>query len=161
MSWSAEKQAAQVIPPVLGQIVAVNCSTTVTVVDLTSIPRSTVTPGSQPSDNPIGKYVRITADGGNLYFATGNNFAALNAITTTVGFSSVNTTTGKVTINAQANAAELDVIPAGAWKDFVAMPGVTPQAAAKSPAGNDSPCRYVALISASGNPVARIHQSST
>jgi hypothetical protein len=157
MSWNAEKQAAQVIPPLLGAVVAINCSTTVQVVDLTSIPRNVITPGTQPNDNPIGKYVRITADGGNIYWVTGNNFAALNAIANTVVFSTINTTTGKITVA----GTEMDMLPSGAWKDFVAMAGVTPPAAPKTPAGNDSPCRYVALMSASGNPVARIHQSST
>lgn len=163
MSWNREKQAAEVVPPVYGQVAAVNCSTTVQVVDLTTLPRSTVTPGSQPVDNPAGKYVRITADGGNVYFVTGSNFALLNAIPNTVVFSTVNATTGALTQNNSA----LDVIPAGAWKDFVVMPGATspnggaPLGSATPGYGKDSPCRYVALVASSGNPVARIHQSST
>lgn len=167
MSWQREKQAAEVVPPIQSQIAAVNCSTTVQVVDLTTLPRSAAVPGNQPVDNPAGKYVRITAQGGDVYFATGSNFALLNAIPNTVVFSTVNTTTGKLTIGNN----ELDYIPAGAWKDFVVMPGQggsggsgagTGQAGPTNVGyGKDSPCRYVALIAATGNPVARIHQSST
>lgn len=156
MSWEAEKQAAQVIPPFANATVAINCSTTVQVIDLCSLPRSPATPGEQPNENPIKKYVRITAALGDVYFVTGSNFTQLNAIPNTVIFSTVNTATGKVTINGN----ELDYIPSGAWKDFVVMAGKTPQAVAGNVPGADSPCRYVALIAASGNPVARIHQSS-
>lgn len=157
MSWIREKQAAEVIPPFYNCVAAINCSTTCQVVDLTSLPKSPATPGEQPNKNPIGTYVRIVAQGGDVYYTTGSNFAQLNAIANTVVFSTVNATTGAVTISGK----ELDYIPAGAWVDFVAVPGVTPPAARNAPAGNDSPCRYVALIASSGNPVARIHQSST
>lgn len=156
MSWIREKQAAEVFPPFANNVVAINCSPTVQVIDLTSLPKNPGLPGEQPNKNPVGAYVRIKAQGGDIYCTTGNNFAQLNAIPNTVIFSAVNATTGKVTIDGR----ELDYIPAGAWEDFVVIPGTTPAAAAKAPAGNDSPCRYVALIAASGNPVARIRQSS-
>lgn len=157
MAWNREKQASEVVPPIYNGVVAVNCTTTVTVVDLCTMPKSLAEPGEQPNANPIGKYVRITAEGGDIYFTTGNNFTALNAIANTSIFTTVNATTGKVTIA----GGELDYIPAGSWKDFVAIPGVTPAAAAKSPAGNDSPCRYVALITSASSARARITQSST
>src|SRR5579872_4614771 len=119
MSWLREKQAAEVVPAIYNQVAAINCSTTVQVVDLTTLPRSAAVPGDQPVKNPVGAYVRITADGGNVYYVTGSNFNALNAIPNTVVFSTVNATTGKVTISGN----EMDVIPAGAWADFVVIPG--------------------------------------
>jgi|SRR5579859_4051798 len=164
MSWIREKQAAEVIPPIYGQTYAVNCSTTVQVIDLTSIPRNLAVPGDQPVKNPVNSYVRITAQGGDVYFVTGNNFAALNAIPNTVVFSTVNTTTGALT---STNSNETDCIPAGAWKEFIVPPGQGGSGGSSAPGnakpgyGKDSPCRYVALIAATGNPVARIHQSST
>ena len=170
MSWNREKQAAEVVPPIAGQTVAVNCSTTVTVVDLTSLPRSVAVPGEQPVKNPVGSYIRITAQGGDVYFTTGSNFAALNTINTTVGFTAVNATTGAVTFNATTASTELDFIPAGAWKDFVVMPGQGGSSGSSGAVmsganvkgyGKDSPCRYVALITSTGNATARIHQSST
>jgi hypothetical protein len=154
MSWNVEKQASEVIPPVYGQVAAINVTTTVVVVDTTSLPRSTVTPGTQPTDNPVGKYIRITATGGDVYYTTGPNFALLNAIPNTAIFSAVNATTGKVTVDNR----ELDAIPNGSWKDVKIMPG---GGATATPAGGNSPCRYVALITASGTAAARLYQSST
>lgn len=162
MSWNREAQAAEVFPPIFNQVAAINCSTTVQVIDLTTLPKCAALPGDQPVKNPVGSYVRITADGGNVYFVTGNNFALLNAIPNTVVYSTVNATTGAV-----SNFANIpDVIYSGAWKDFVVVPGITGSmgssgAGSATPGyGKDSPCRYVALLTSTGNAAARIHQSS-
>lgn len=167
MSFLVEKQAAQVLPPTYAALVAVNCSTTVQVVDLCSVPRQTAglggAAGNDPQNqNPIGKYIRITAQGGDVYFTTGANFALLNAIANTVIYTTVNATTGAVTIA----GGETDYIPAGSFKDVFITAGVTPQSTSTQGVGGvfkpggDSPCRYVAVIAASGNPIARIYQSS-
>ena len=166
MSFLVEKQAATVLAPTLGSTVAVNCTTSAQVVDLTSIPRQTAgvggAAGNDPQNqNPIGKYIRITAQGGDVYFQTGSNFAQLANINVT-SYSTVNAMTGAVTLTNN----ECDYIPAGSFKDVFITAGVSPQATSnqgvggvKAP-GSDSPCRYVSVIAASGNPIARIYQSS-
>lgn len=153
MSFLPEKDAAVIYPPVFGKTVAVNCSPTVQVVDLTSLPGNPFKTGDPASQNPVGHYVKITAQGGDIYYVTGNNFAQLNAIPNTVLFTTVNTTTGKVTI--QGN--EVDYIAAGTYEHFVVP--LAGQATTQSPPGSGSPARYVALLTASGNATARIRQS--
>ena len=96
MSFKVEEKAARSLPPVQGSIAAVNCSTTVQVVDLTTLPFSKAMPNYSGQDaTPISKYVTITAQGGDVYYALGRNFALLNAIPNTVVYSTVNATTGK------------------------------------------------------------------
>lgn len=153
MTWVAEKDAAVIWPAVKGATVAINCSTTVQVVDFTSIPQTGIKVNDPASQNPVGHFVRVTADGGAVYYVTGSNFAQLNAISNPNAFTTVNTTTGKVTIN----GSEVDVIPSGSFVDFVVPQSGTAQT--QNPPGSNSACRYIALLSASGNPVARMHQS--
>ena len=148
-----ETQAAEVIPPIYGQVAAIPVTTTVTVVDLCSFPRTKTTPGDRPTKNAIGAFIRITAVGGDVYYVTGNNFAQLNTIASASTPSAVNATNGTVTFS----GGETDSIPNGTWKGFRAMPGNNAQAA---PLGADSPCRYVALITATGTASARMYQSS-
>ena len=129
-------------------------TTTVQVVDVTSLPGNPVKTGGDPSSqNPVGHYMRITADGGNVYFVTGANFTLLNSIPNTVSYSTVNTTTGAVTLTKN----EEDMIPAGGWKDFVIMPNGTMQT--QTPPGGKSACRYIALQTSTGSAVARMYQS--
>jgi len=156
VSLKAEQQYQTVLPPVAGAFAAVNCSTTPTVVDLTSLPADPAAQGGgDPGEkNPIGKYVRVTADGGSIYFVTGSNINALNAIPNTAIYSTVNATTGAVTVSGN----ELDVIPAGTFKDVFVVAGATPQT--EFPPGKSSPSRYIAFMTASGSAVARFGQAS-
>lgn len=169
MSFIVEKQAAYVLPPTLGAVVAVNCSTAATVVDLTSIPATPCGPGytlanaiaqnsvavaAPDQQNPVGHYLRITAQGGDVYFVLGSNFTQLNAISNVAAYSTINASTGKVTIAGN----ETDYVPAGSFKDVLIVPAGTQTT--QSPPGSASPCRYVALIASAGNPIARLYQSS-
>jgi hypothetical protein len=161
MSFKVEEQVSNILPPVYGSTVAVNCSTTVQVVDMVSVPLSKAQANYSGQDaTPVGKFVRITAQGGDVYFVTGSNFALLNGIANTVSYTTVNATSGAVTLT----NSELDYIPAGGWKDVRLYPanntaiGVTPPTGVAW--GKTSPVRYLALITASGNSVARLYQSS-
>ena len=159
MSYKVEEKAANILPPVQGSIAAVNCSTTVQVVDLTTLPFSKAMPNYSGQDaTPISKYVTITAQGGDVYYALGSNFALLNAIPNTVVYSTVNATTGKLTVGNN----ELDYLPQGTWKPIVAGPDTSgPNQKTSGPTyGINSPVRYIAFITASGNVIARFHQSS-
>lgn len=151
-------------------MVAVNCTTNVaTVVDLTSIPATPAGPGytlanaiaqnsvasaAPEQQNPIGKYIRITAQGGDVFYVLGSNFAQLNAITVTAVFSTVNATTGKVTVNGN----ELDHVANGTFKDVWVPAATSPQV--QNPPGSTSPCRYIAVVGVAASTVARIYQSS-
>lgn len=170
MSFIVEKQAAEVLPPVYGAMVAVNCTTNVaTVVDLASFPATPAGPGytlanaiaansaasaAPDQQNPVGKYIRITAQGNDVYYVLGSNFTQLNAITVPGVYTTVNATTGKVTVNGN----ELDHIANGTFKDVWIPASVSPQV--QSPPGSASPCRYVAVIGSGAGAVARIYQSS-
>lgn len=164
MSFKIEEQAGRILPPVQGSTVAVNCSTTVTVVDMTTLPFSKAMPGYSGQDlTPISKFVTITAEGGDLYFVTGSNFTNLNAIANTVGYSTVNANTGKITLTNANIPQELDYIPAGTWKPVWLGPdtaGLNGQKTSGAAYGVNSPVRYVAFITATGNARARFHQSS-
>jgi len=167
MSFLVEKQAAQVLPPSQGSTVVVNCTTSAQVIDLTTFPRCNAglggAAGNDPQNiNPIGKYIRITAQLGDVYYQTGNNFAQLANISLTA-YTTINATTGAVTVNGN----ECDAIANGTFKDVFITPGVTPQSTAYQGAtgaprpGQDSPCRYVAVLASSNaNITARIYQSS-
>lgn len=160
MSWKVEEQASNVLPPTMNAVAAVNCSTTVTVVDLTTLPLSGCMPNySGPDKTPLGKYVTITAEGGDLYFVAGSNFTTLNAIPNTVVYATVNATTGALTMSPNM----LDYIPMGGWKSmrfYPASDSSTNPGHAPEPSGTTSPVRYVAFITASGNARARFSQSS-
>ena len=159
MSFKIEEQAGKILPPVEGSCAAVNCSTTVQVVDMTTLPFSKAMPNYSGQDlTPISKFVTITAEGGDLYYVTGSNFALLNAIPNTVVYSTVNATTGKLTVGNN----ELDYLPAGTWKPVWLGPDTSAanQKTSGPTYGVNSPVRYVAFITASGNARARFHQSS-
>lgn len=152
--WDVERMAAEITPPVQGATVAVNCNTTPQVIDLCSFPSANLVPNQPDKKNPVGHYVRITADSNAIYFAFGSNITTLKNLSTT-SYTTVNATTGAVTVTSN----ECSVVPGGSWKDFRVIPGITPQV--KNPIGADSPCRYIALLTATGTSIARIEQSSS
>lgn len=155
MSFIAEMRASVVQPPIQNATLAINCTTTVQVIDLCSIPGNPVKAGGDPdSKNPVGHFIRITADGGNIYYVTGSNFNSLNAIPNTVSYSTVNATTGAVTLTGN----EEDVIYSGGEKHFIVMANGTPQT--QNPPGGKSVCRYLAVQTSTGSAVARIYQVS-
>lgn len=165
MGTQVEEKVANILPPVYGSVAAINCTTTPQVIDMTTVPLSKAMSGygGQDNGNPINKFVRITAQGGDIYFTTGSNFALLNAIPNTSVFSTVNATTGAVTVA----GGEMDYIPAGAWKDVRFFPanaqttiGGNPIPGSGAAYGKTSPVRYVALASGAGGGVARLEQSS-
>jgi hypothetical protein len=154
MSTPIEIAEAEVLPPTFGAIGAVQVTTTPVVVDLTTLPRSPAAPTpDEGQQNCIGKYVRVTAELGDIYFATGNNANALANINATA-YSAVNATTHAITVNGN----EGDYILQGSWKDVLAVPGSAPQA--KQPPGGDSPSRYISFVTKTGTSVARFHQAS-
>lgn len=154
MTWDVERMSAEITPPIQGAAIAVNCSTTVQIVDLTTIPSNGLVPNQPDKKNPIGHFVRITAQGGDVHFMFGSNTTTLNTISPT-SFTTV-AANGKVTVTNN----ETSLVPSGSWKDFRVVPGVTPQVQKGGAVGGDSPCRYLALVATAGNPVARIEQSS-
>lgn len=146
-----EEQAAKVLPPIQGAIVALNCNTTPTVLDITSIPATPAMPGNMPDQkNPVSHYIRVSAQGGGIYFALGSNATTLASISAT----SYSTVSGnKVTVTNN----ETDYIADGAWKDVIVSPNGPPQT--QNPPGSGSPARYIALVTASGSAAARLYQS--
>ena len=163
VSLQVEKQYFTILPATQKSVVTVSCTTVPIVVDLTSIPPSaaatavnatTGTAGDPGQKNLVGKYVRITADAGNVYYAASNNYAALGT-TNANAVSTVNATTGAVTVTGN----EMDLIPQGSFKDVLVMPDATPTT--ELPPGSGSPNRYVALATSTGTAVARMYQRST
>lgn len=158
----AEYQASKILAPSVKSVVAIACTTAVTRIDLTTVPATTALApitntgpagGSVPDpgqQNPIGKYIRISAQGGDVYFAFGSTYASLSALsataTTTVGAA------GALTV-AQT---ETDYIPAGGFKDIFVSEGTL----LKPPPGGDSQTRFLGLLTASGTATARIYQAS-
>jgi hypothetical protein len=151
--YKVEADAAKVLPPCQGSIVAVNVSSSVQLVDLTTIPACKAMPGGMPDQtNPISHYVRITVNGSNdLFFAFGNNATTLATLSPT-SYTTV-ASNGKVTLTNN----ECDYIVAGSFKAVIAVASGTPQT--QNPKGGSSPARYLALVTASGNTIARIYQS--
>ena len=127
------------------------------VVDLTTLPRSPAAPTpDEGQKNCIGHYVRVTAELGDIYFATGNNANALANINATA-YSTVNGTTHAITVNGN----EGDYLLQGSWKDVYVVPGSAPQTPVAGVVGGDSPCRYIGMVTKiNANSVARFHQAS-
>lgn len=150
MSFVVEKQFQTVLAPVAGSVVALQITTAVTVVDLTSIPTSGALAGRPDQVNPIGKYIRIVADAGPLYVLTGPTAASVGSMSLT-SYSSVASNEITVTGN------ECVLVPTGTYVDVLIQAGGTPQTT--KPAGARSPCRYLGLVS-SATATARLYQRS-
>ena len=155
-----QKDAARALdefPAVLGSIVSVACTTTPQVIDLTTMPAMGSYPSGQvplDSQNPVSHFVRIVPDaasGVSMYYATGSNFALLNAIANSAQSTTVNATTGALTISGK----EVQLLPIGGAKVKI-VATTSPQT--ENPPGKSSPCRYVVLFTGSSTGTARIHQ---
>ena len=141
MTTIMEQFAATTVAPMQGSTAAVLINTTPTIIDMTTFPPN---PAGDPAvKNPIGHYVRITAEVADTYFVTGTNATTL-ANVNAVSYSTVNATTYALTLSNN----EVDYVVQGSYKDIIIT-----QEGASTP-------KYLALVTLSGNAVARIHQSS-
>jgi hypothetical protein len=145
--------------------VAIAVTAAVTGVDLTTVPGLPAsfagTPGATQDPNPLGHYLRVTAQGGDVFLVFGPNYASVTganapAPATTNAVSG----TGVVTTGTKGICEQ---IPAGTYKDFKLPIGSLVHASASDaggPLGSSSPCRFVGLICSSGTATARLYQSS-
>jgi hypothetical protein len=160
MADKIEVQYQGILPPMQGAIATLTINTTPTVVDLTTLVSGAAATGgsSQPDQkNVIGKYVRIFADGGQIYHAFGNNAALLANINANAVSSIAN---GALTFN----GAECFPIAANSATDEIvvaASPAAQGTPTAQVPTGGQAVCRYVALVMQTGTATARFYQSST
>lgn len=155
-------QADWILPPMVDgsgnpNCVVVSVSATAQLVDLSTMPVSPY-PSSQgtvqqPSSNPLGHYVRIEADGGDVYALFGPSPASL--LTGNVPLASVTNTISGTTGAITAAKQTCCHIPSGTYKDFK-----LPAGASAGGWGLQSPCRYVSLVSGGGTAKARVYQAS-
>ncbi len=135
----------------------VACSTTAVVIDLSTmdgLPEGWPYIDGPNNPSPLGHYFRICADGGDIYALFGPSYASVSGITT------VNTTTVTAGTGVVTMAPKIPMkVPDNAWQDFLLPIG--PRGGSSSDmSGKQSPCRFLALITTTGSPTARCHQSS-
>ena len=133
--------------------ISVACSTSVVGVDLTTVPGF---PGTYDAahtvadNNPIGHYVDIEADGGDVYVLFGPSLASVTGANAPAPAFTNTIASGVVTM---AKGACVHV-PSGTTKSFKLPRGAV--GGPNAPQGQGSPCRFVGLITASGTAKARI-----
>ena len=151
-----EVQSATITPAVQNSIASLNINTTPSVVDLTSLP-SPFAGLDAEQKNVVGRYVRVSATLGTVYYATGNA-NQLNALSNinAANFSTFNATSHQLTLA----GTECEPIPAGTFIDVdVLSTGGTPKI--QNPQGANSAFRYIALVTLANTAVVTLRQSST
>lgn len=153
------RQADYIMPPINGGITCLTVGTAAVIVDLTSMGGS---PGIQTAGdaevyggsnkNPMGHYLTIQADGGDVYCAFGSTAVSLASVSTTaVSTVTSNQLSGTSTTNGVAK------VFSGTQQQFKLPIGSSPAAGLW---GNASPSRFLAVLTASGTITLRMWQSS-
>ena len=161
MSQSEQTRQSDFIePPMNPGILCLSVSTAAATFDVTGMAGS---PGNQvvtgdvsqvggKNVNPIGHYVTLQADGGDVYIAFGATTASLSAVATTAV-----TTIANNALATSNTGNGVVKIPSGTERAFKLPLGSNPST---TPWGASSPARYLAFLTASGTATLRIWQSS-
>lgn len=141
-------------------VCALAATTTAVIVDLTTMwgtaAKAGLTPGNEDyNPNPIGHYLNVQADGGDIYIAFGADVASLAGISATA--------VSTVAANAiTAVAGGTLKIPNGSTLPVKIPIGAPPAAAQYDNAdvGKYSPARFLGFLTAAGTGTLRMWQSS-
>lgn len=160
MQIIASQMADTVWPPAYGSITCFAVSAGVSVIDLTTMsghPGNSVNgpdqgPMSGTDPNPIGHYITLLADGGDVYIA----FCDTSAHALAVTVAGVSTVTGGNQLVTPFTATGTWKIPSGDRQSFL----IPTKNDGTTPAGNKSLCRYLAFLTAAGTATLRMYQSS-
>lgn len=106
------------------------------------------------SPNPLGHYVNLTAEGGDVYVLFGPTTASVEGANVP-NPATVNTVTTRVPA---AAVGVPDYIPSGQTIP-VKLP-VGPTGVSNGSKGSASPCRYMAFVTKTGTATLRVRQSS-
>lgn len=131
-------------------------STTAVTVDMTTVPGLPLEWGNtQAADNPnpLGHYVDLTAEGGDIYVIFGPTFGSVEG-GNVPNPATVNTVSSRGVTQAVGVAM---YIPSGATR-AVKLP-VGGQGPQTGPKGSNSPCRYLAFVTKTGTATLRVAQS--
>lgn len=141
---------------------AIATSTTVAILDLTTLPGFPPPVAAQGASkqatenpNPIGHYIDVTAEGADAYVVTGPTKASVTGANAPVA-----TATTAVDANGVVTPG-LGIpayIPIGQTKPYKIPVG--PLGTASGPMGQNSPCRFLAVVTKSGTGILRVNQSS-
>jgi hypothetical protein len=162
MSGEAEqtRQADWIEPPMFGGITALTIGTTAVIIDLTTMAGcpgiqtagdAEVYGGSNP--NPLGHYITLQADGGDIYVAFGDTTGHLAAVSTTAV-----STVASNNLSAKSTANGVAKIFSGTQQQFKLPIGSNP--AGTTAWASSSPARFMAVLTASGTNTLRMWQSS-
>lgn len=135
---------------------ALAASTTAAAVDLASmqgLPATWPTTSANANPNPLGHFLDVTAQAGDVYVVFGPTLASVTGANAPVP-ATVNTLTSNVP---NYIAGICDYVPSGSTKRFKLWQG---GGAVSGAIGANSPCRFMAYVTASGTATLRIHQSS-
>lgn len=155
------RQSDYIMPPINGGITCLAASTAAVTVDLTTMSGS---PGNQVNGadvsiyggknvNPLGHYITLQADGGDVYIAFGDTVGHLSSIANVTQVSTV--TNNALVTSSTANAVVK--IPIGTQQNFKLPVGSSP---AQGVWGNSSPSRFLCFLTATGTATLRMWQSS-
>jgi hypothetical protein len=147
-----------IMPPIVGGIGALAVTNVVSIIDLTTFPgspaNSTITVGADGyNPNPIGHFLSMIPDGGDIYIAFGPNVTSVTNVSTTAG-GSLTGNTYKLSGNDTYLVPNKTPIP-------IMLPGEFAGRTDNANKGQNSQARYMALICATGvTSTARFYQSS-
>ena len=156
-------QADCFAPPTYGGVLRLQGTSSAQVLDLTTMagwPGNQVSGGDgagtvSNSTNPIGHYITIAVDAGNLWVDFADTFAHAALIDASVQVTATNGTTGAAATPFTANAGVL--VTAGIPYSFWLPPGQLPQT---TPYAANSKVRYMGYITSTGNTNFAVWQSS-
>lgn len=169
----ATRQSDWILPPTvfggapglavgISNTAAIATSTTVAVLDLTTLPGFPSPPAAQgaskqATENPnaIGHYVDLTAETADAYFFCGPTLASVSGANAPVAATTSTINGSGVLTPAVGIPAYL---PAGQTKPFKIPVGLI--GTAGGPFGTNSPCRFLAVVTKTGTGVLRVTQSS-
>jgi hypothetical protein len=169
----ATRQSDWILPPTVAggapglaagvsNVAAIATSTTVAVLDLTTLPGFPPPPAAtgqskQATENPnaIGHYIDLTAETADAYFIFGPTLASVTGANAPVAATTSTVNGSGVLTPAVAIAGYL---PAGQRLPVKIPVGVIGNGS--GPLGQGSPCRFLGVVTKSGTGVLRVHQSS-
>lgn len=164
------RQSDEILPPIDGSIVCLPVTTTMLVVDLTSMAQSAALPssGSNPTvkgtehTNPLGQYLSMIADGNNVYLAFADNSDDFGSINTTNTSTVTQSGAAAYQIPSGNTANSMLLLPSNFWAHFRMPPGPSGNASTGQtvPWGTLSNARYMGVLTASGTSTLRMWVSS-
>lgn len=161
MQSEATRQSDWIEPPMFSGITCLTATSTIAIVDLTSMSGS---PGNQVNGtdisvyggkdvNPIGHYLTLEADGADIYVIFSDTVGHISGISNTTG---VSTITNNLLVTSSTATGVIKIFN-GTIQQFKLPTGSNPN---QGTWGANSPARFLGFLTSAGSGTLRMWQSS-